>query len=319
MKNLIIYNLQSIHRFTDYGIKIPLLNERVLETITCLGQKYEIEESIYEPISIIDLALAHDKEFINRVKNDPAGVVKQTYELVDENGNYNRYDPTLTKRPLEEFILKARLHVRGTYICARKALESGFCYHLGGGMHHAMSFKPGGFCMFNDLVISLRKLQKNGKIKKAAIIDIDCHKGDGSAQITKEDDSIKTFSIHMKDGWPLDNKDNHDSFIPSDLDIPVDNSTNYLQLLKKGLTDFLKKNCDIDLALVVHGVDVWEKDVLPSSSGIQLSSSEVLERDLFVYSSLKQLDIPQAWCLGGGYGEGVSELYLQFLLAREKV
>ena len=51
------------------------------------------------------------------------------------------------------------------------------------------------------------------------------------------------------------------------------------------------------------------------SSGIKLSTAEVLERDLFVYSALKSLDIPQAWCLGGGYGKGVSDLYLQFLLA----
>ena len=71
------------------------------------------------------------------------------------------------------FVKKAKLHIAGTYLTCEMALKYKFAYHLGGGMHHAMSFKPGGFCMFNDLVISLRKLQKEKKIKQAIIID--CH------------------------------------------------------------------------------------------------------------------------------------------------
>jgi acetoin utilization deacetylase AcuC-like enzyme len=97
------------------------------------------------------------------------------------------------------------------------------------------------------------------------------------------------------------------------MDIPVERSDNYIELLKKGLNDFLYLYPDLDLILVVHGVDVWEHDILPSAKGIQLSTQQVLERDDLVYSLLKAKQLPQAWCLGGGYGPGISALYLQFL------
>ena len=259
------------------------------------------------------MKLAHLDEFINRINFDPDKLVQETYELIDKNGDYNRYDPNSSTRPLIDFVTKARIHVQGTYLAAKKSLENHFCYHLGGGMHHAMSSRPGGFCMFNDIVIAIRKLQKEKMISRTAVIDLDCHKGDGAAEITKDDSSIKTFSIHMQDGWPLVMDALSESLIPSDLDVPisVDNSENYLKVLKENLDLFLKKK--FDLVLVVHGVDVWEHDALPSSDGIKLSKEDILKRDTYVYQLVKEQGIPQAWCLGGGYGSGVSELYLQFL------
>lgn len=313
MKNQIVYNLKSTHKFYEYGIEIPLLNERVEETVSWLKENFDTAESEFLGASLEDLAFAHDRSFIERILSEPVKLVEQTYELVNSDGSYNRYVPANAVKPLTDFIEKAKIHVMGTYLAACNSLETKFCYHLGGGMHHAMSSRPGGFCMFNDLVIAIRKLQQEGKVKTAAIIDIDCHKGDGPAEITKNDSSIKTFSIHMKNGWPLDSDTNSDSFIPSDMDIPVENSKNYLQQLEDGLTHFLKEHSNLDIALVVHGVDVWENDILPSSAGIKLTSAEVLTRDMIVFETLKDLGIAQAWCLGGGYGPGVSDLYIQFL------
>ena len=81
--------------------------------------------------------------------------------------------------------------------------------------------------LLNDIVIAIRKLQAENRIKTAWVIDIDAHKGDGTAALTADDPSIVTLSIHMGRGWPLDGP-SHDaagrinpSFIPSDIDIPV--------------------------------------------------------------------------------------------------
>lgn len=307
IKDHIFYNQNSTHVFTDYGIQIPLLNERIAETVSALA----LSSRQFPEITIEDLALAHSKEFIERVENDPVRFVEETYELVDEAGNYNRYDPSTAKKPLTDFIEKAKLHVGGTYLAAKKSLNTGFSYHLGGGMHHAMSMKPGGFCMFNDIVIAIRKLQKQKLIKKAAVIDLDCHKGDGTAEITKDDESITTLSIHMKNGWPLDGDPVGPSFIPSNYDIPIGESQDYMALLEEGVKELMKEK--FDLVIVVHGVDVWEHDALPSSAGIKLTKAQILERDLFVHKTLNSFNLSQAWCLGGGYGAGISELYIQFI------
>ncbi len=49
--------------------------------------------------------------------------------------------------------------------------------------HHASLDSCWGFCFFNNIAISIEKLRKEGKIKKALIVDFDLHYGDGTANI----------------------------------------------------------------------------------------------------------------------------------------
>ncbi|WP_290902372.1 histone deacetylase family protein [Ferroglobus sp.] len=63
--------------------------------------------------------------------------------------------------------------------------------------HHASPDSCWGFCYFNNIAIAIRKLQKLGLIKKAAIVDFDLHFGDGTANTFENDESVKYF--HMKD------------------------------------------------------------------------------------------------------------------------
>jgi len=313
-KNLVIYNPVSLHHYKEYGIGIPMLNERVERPFSYISKKYGVtptSEEYFHKYGREILSLAHDKEYCERVVTDPKSVVIDTYELVNDDGSYNRYDPESATRPLEDFINKALGHVNGTIMACENSLSTGFCYHLGGGMHHAMSFRPGGFCMFNDMVTAIRLLQEQGVIKNAVIIDMDAHKGDGTAQIVKGDSSIRAFSVHMKNGWPLDKEDKSDaSFTKSDYDLEVVLEDDYLDLFKDAIEKFNPKE---DLAIVVHGADVYEKDELESANQIQLSREEVLERDKFIYNYLKKKEIPQAWVMAGGYGKYVHEVFTQFL------
>lgn len=316
-KNLVVHSRKALQSYHEYGISIPMRNSRVDIPFFNAKDKYQIEEtpiSSLEEITLSDLELCHTKEFIQKVIKEPEEFVLETYELVSADGSFNRYDPKLKFRPLDEFIEKGLLHVNGTFLSAKNALENGFCYHLGGGMHHAMSHRPGGFCMFNDIVLSLRKLQKLGFIKNAIVIDMDAHKGDGTAQMTVHDETILTYSIHMKEGWPLNNPKNEDSFLPSNVDVGVVLTDNYLEIFKASVLDFVKKSKDqIDLCIVVHGADVYEYDELESANLIKLTLDEVFVRDQFIYNLLKDENIPQAWVMAGGYGERVHEVFWQFL------
>ena len=49
--------------------------------------------------------------------------------------------------------------VAGSWQCAKIALETGFCFYFGGGMHHAQKDFGNGFCLLNDIVVAVRKLQ----------------------------------------------------------------------------------------------------------------------------------------------------------------
>lgn len=186
-------------------------------------------------------------------------------------------------------------------------------------MHHAKLDYGEGFCVVNDLVISIRKLQAEKKIGTVWIIDVDAHKGDGTASLTKDDESIFTLSIHMAKSWPLDGQEfingkPNPSFIPSDMDIPVEEGEDglYVQKLREGL-EKLKTFKKPDIALVVDGSDPFEEDELPSTKGLKLSLEQMKERDISVYNFLKSQNIPGAYVMAGGYGENSWKVYAQFL------
>jgi acetoin utilization protein AcuC len=50
-------------------------------------------------------------------------------------------------------------------------------FNLGEGLHHTKENKASGFCVFSDIVVVGKLLQKENGIKRIATIDIDGHHG----------------------------------------------------------------------------------------------------------------------------------------------
>jgi acetoin utilization deacetylase AcuC-like enzyme len=241
------------------------------------------------------------------------------YELIDADGRYHRYRPQAARLPLPRLFERILERAAGTVECCRLALENGFCFVFGGGMHHAHSGYGSGFCPVNDIVIAVRKLQAEQRIRRAWIIDIDAHKGDGTADLTQGDPSIQTLSIHMASGWPLDG-DPADSdgttsgaFVRSDIDIPIEagQEGRYLAELRQGLHALASS--PTDLAIVVSGADPYVHDALPSTRPLRLTLSQMASRDRWVYRFLMDRRVPAAYLMAGGYGERSWEVYAQFL------
>jgi acetoin utilization deacetylase AcuC-like enzyme len=66
--------------------------------------------------------------------------------------------------------------------------------------HHALREKASGLCIFNNIANSIIYLRETLHYKeKIAIIDIDCHFGDGIVQYFYDDASVLYFSIHEYD------------------------------------------------------------------------------------------------------------------------
>jgi acetoin utilization deacetylase AcuC-like enzyme len=326
---MIIYDPNMKEGLTDFGIEIPIHHSRAARTFEklknheVLGPRVDRWHvgSINETITRKDLLRAHSDEYVARLYSDKLeDEIIRTFELIDEDGRYYRYNPDNATHPLSQLFDRLLLKAAGTVQCCRMALEKGFCFTFGGGMHHAKTDYGAGFCMVNDIVIALRKLQAENLIRTALVIDLDAHKGDGTAMLTEEDSSITTLSIHMAHGWPLDGEAyDHQgrlnpSFIPSDIDIPVATGEEHLYVarLQSGL-ERLNGIGTPDLAVVLAGSDPYEKDELPSTTGLKLSLKQLKERDLLVYHYLKDRRIPRAYVTAGGYGECSWEVDWQFI------
>lgn len=320
---MIFYHPDCDLRFSEYGIEIPIVDDRASHVFSSLKYLYPFLEYTDTTkiirITRADLERVHTKDFMNRLfgtASERQGEIYQCYELVNDQGNFERFNPKNQKRDWNELLETVMLQVSMTFNSTKYALDHGFSYYLGGGMHHAMSFAGRGFCLVNDSVITLRRLQAEGVIKTAWIVDVDVHKGDGAPEILKDDPSIKTFSIHMKEGWPLNSGSLRDPwFIPSTVDVGIDygEEDQYLARLEAGLLDLEEICPNPDIVIVVNGADPYEFDELPSASFINLTKEQMMNRDKFLYQFFKSRNIPQSYVMAGGYGQKSWEIYLQFL------
>ncbi len=320
---MIFYNPALDFRFLDYGIEIPVEDSRA-QTVFSHLQKLDssleyFDTSLVPAISKDDLLLVHNLDFVDHLYGPYSELEREMmtcFELVDSSGNYHRYNPKNAKKDFSHAIDILLKQTGMTYLATKESLKSGFSYFLGGGMHHAMSFGGRGFGLVNDIVIALRKLQNEKLIKSAWVIDVDAHKGDGTAELTARDSSITTLSIHMKEGWPLDSGTVRDPwFIPCDIEVGIDvgEEDQYLDRLQMALNEMALNYPHPDVAIVVNGADPYEHDELQSTDKLKLSLEQMLKRDILVYEFLRERKIPQSYVMAGGYGKRSWEIYTQFL------
>ncbi|TMQ52773.1 MAG: histone deacetylase [Candidatus Eisenbacteria bacterium] len=204
---------------------------------------------------------------------------------------------------LEEAVLElpySKQLVEASFLCAggsilagREALTRGVGINLGGGFHHAFPDHGEGFCVFNDVAIAIRALQHEGLIRRAAVIDLDVHQGNGTAAIFRDDPSVFTFSMHEEQNYPAVKP-------PSDLDVGLDTGTpgaEYLSALERHAPAILDRHRP-DLVAYVAGADPFEQDQL---GGLKLSREDLRRRDRVVFGACAAREIPAVAFLAGGY------------------
>ncbi len=303
---------------------MPLRDDRSEKTYESLCKEFEgsvklTDISNWKPLTKAELLQVHSESFVNDLLDEERSVARiiECYELFDSEGRPNRYDSDEASKPLSQMTKDILLQGRGTAFSIELALKERMVFFLGGGMHHAMEDFGRGFCLVNDIVIGIRNLQSTNKIKNAWVIDIDAHKGDGTASLTTSDASISTLSIHMEKGWPLDVGSGEGPWrLPSTIDIPIGykEEDQYLEKLEMGLKKLESESKDLpEMVVVVAGADPFEKDALPSTNKLNLTKDQMLERDLLVYNFLKERNIPQCWLMAGGYGPDSWTIYDQFI------
>ena len=68
-------------------------------------------------------------------------------------------------------------------------------FNPAGGLHHAHPEAASGFCVFNDIAVAVRCLQREHGLQRIAVVDTDGHHGDGTQEIFYEE-SVLTISLH---------------------------------------------------------------------------------------------------------------------------
>jgi len=197
-------------------------------------------------------------------------------------------------------VVRAHLmNAGGTLAAAELALKNGVGINCGGGSHHARRGRGAGFCLLNDIALVVKKLLKQRRVKRAVVIDLDAHQGDGTAAILKGDRRVFTFSMHNQEIYPEKKE-------KSSMDIglkPGTGDRTYLAVLRAELPRLLDRFRP-DVAVYVAGADVYGGDLL---GGFRLTMSGIKKRDAFVFSECRRRGVPVILTLSGGYAEKISD------------
>ncbi len=253
-----------------------LLTERVLGP-----------ESLVEPEAIgwEDLALVHVPEYTAAVAQGslPADGLRRIGFP---------WSPAMVER--------SRRSVGGTVSAARAAAGDGTGANLAGGTHHAFADRGEGFCVFNDVAVAARVLQRGGLARRLAVIDCDVHQGNGTAAIFRGDPTVFTFSIHGEKNFPFKKEQ-------SDLDVTLPDGTGddeYLARLASALETVLERH-EPDFVFYIAGADPYEGDRL---GRLQLTERGLAARDALVFERCRRAGLPVSVSMGGGYAPDIDAI-----------
>lgn len=242
------------------------------------------EESSHAPEELTreDLLLVHSEQYLENLKDKQLVATYLEAPIIAKIPGIN-----IEKNVVQPFITASG----GTLTAARLALKLGAAVNLGGGYHHAMPDKGEGFCIIADVPITIRKLQKEGVIKRALVIDTDIHQGNGTIVCLQNDPTTYTFSMHEMDIYPWPKQ-------LGNLDLPV----------QKGVTD-AEFNASLervlprvfaeskpDIVFHVAGCDSLAGD--PLANG-RMSAAGIAARDLLVYQYCQRHNVPYVMTLAG--------------------
>ncbi len=266
------------------------------------------------PATDQDVLLVHTPEYVRKLKT----------------GTLSPHEELQLEVPYSRELVRAFwLAAGGSIQAAQLAQQDGIGFNIGGGFHHAFPDHGEGFCMIHDVAIAIRRLQRDGKLKRAMTVDCDVHQGNGTAAIfggtsaappqpqpwswsaaifeeepppaphTPKDESVFTISLHQENNYPL--------WKPaSSLDINLPDGigdSDYLARLDNAVSEGLRR-FQPDLICYVAGADPYCEDQL---GGLGLTLDGLKRRDEVVFRAARARGIPVMVTLAGGYARNVED------------
>jgi acetoin utilization deacetylase AcuC-like enzyme len=236
-----------------------------------------------EQASFDDLCMAHTRDYVTRLAE----------------GRLTEKEVRRLGLPWTRSLARRSFHaVAGTIHAARWAMMQGVASNLAGGTHHSYPDRGEGFCVFNDVAVAIRVLQRDSLARRVLVIDCDVHQGDGTAFIFQNDPDVFTFSMHGAKNYPLKKQN-------SSLDIELDDGTGdeeYLSILEQALPRIFMHEPDV--VFYLGGADPYEKDKL---GRLALTIEGLRRRDEMVLEFARSRRSPVVTTMSGGYAEDIKD------------
>lgn len=261
------------------GHKFPMAKYALIRELLSADGHFELERAPFAEAALIDLA--HDPSYVQQFLSGslPASAMRRI------GFPWSR---GLVKR--------TRASVGGTLCATMDAIDTGWGGTLAGGTHHAFRSEGAGFCVFNDIAVALLCARRDDMIRRAAILDLDVHQGDGTAKIFENDPAVFTVSMHARSNFPF--RKQHSKIDVELMDGTADDE--YLRALDMVLPQVFA--FEPDILFYQSGVDGLASDTLGM---LALTHAGLKERDRRVMAAAQTHGVLLVVTLGGGYSDPI--------------
>lgn len=194
------------------------------------------------PATDDDLLLVHTPEHVRRIRSLGAGWI--------DADTYMNFES-----------LESALWAAGGVLAACDAVVDGvvpnaFCVVRPPG-HHATPSRAMGFCLFNNVAIAARHLQRRRGLKQILIVDWDVHHGNGTQEAFYDDATVTYVSTHRFPFYPGTGAASENR--PGTINLPIRFGTPrdlFLEIFEAGL----RRAPRPDFTLISCGFDAYEND-----------------------------------------------------------
>jgi acetoin utilization deacetylase AcuC-like enzyme len=289
----LFYRREYVTDVVEHGMRQTfdvLRPQRIRDALVACGAAGGDEFIAPPALDDADLRLVHPEPYLQQLRV-PATLARLLF-----------LDP---EHPWDDRLLMPFLYAAGGTLLAALAAarDRGVGLNLGGGYHHAQADKAEGFCAIADVAIAIRRLQRERRVERVLIIDLDYHHGNGNAEIFASDESVFTFSIHANNWCWLHKRHNLDIELPAHTADAA-----YLDALRRHLPPILT-SFRPDFAFYVAGSDPFIEDRL---ADFDVSETGMLERDRFVTAEVRGRNLPLAVVTAGGYGPSAWRIHFNY-------
>lgn len=258
---LLQYRFSNSHPFNQMRLKLTT------ELLTDLG--YLKPNHIIQPRIANDkeLALIHSYDYIQAIRHASHGILSdneaQKYGL---DG-----DDTLQFRMMHKHSARIVGGALNLADCIMDGTVTNGC-HLGGGLHHSLPGRANGFCIYNDVAITIAYLIKNYN-QRVLCIDTDAHHGDGTQWSFYTNDQSLIYSIHETGKFLFPGSGHYtergaEKGFGYTVNVPLEPYTEDVSFLEvfKETVEPVVASFKPDIIVSVHGVDIHYLDPLTHMS-----------------------------------------------------
>ena len=188
----------EIYRHSSYGgwhpLRIPRVST-VMDLSRALGWLPPGRFRVSPRAKPAAIAAFHTPDYIAALQR------AEETQLVDAATRARHQIGTHANPVFPEMFRRPATSAGGAMLAGELLAGSGVVFAPAGGTHHALADAASGFCYFNDPVLAILSLRRQG-LTRIAYVDIDAHHGDGVEIAFRNDPDMLLISVHEENRWP---------------------------------------------------------------------------------------------------------------------